>query len=71
MIVVISYHAKGDNMTYRETKTEQNQTLSNVPLNIWGDFKVECAKQRMTMTEGFIKAFKLWEANNVKEKESI
>lgn len=55
-------------MTYKETKTEQNQTLARVPLDIWAAFKVECAKERVTMTEGFIKAFKLWEANNEQTK---
>lgn len=55
-------------MTYKETKTEQNQTLSNVPLDDWADFKTECAKERVTMTEGFLKAFKLWQKSNNKER---
>ena len=59
-------------MTYNETKTEQNQTLSKVPLNEWQDFKIECAKQGVTMTEGFLKAKNIWkEANNEQNKESI
>jgi hypothetical protein len=47
-------------MTYKETQREQNQTLSMVPLNEWQDFKIECAKQRITMTEGFLRAKKAW-----------
>ncbi len=47
-------------MTYNETKKEQNQTLSNVPLDEWRDFKIECAKRGVTMTEGFLQAKKAW-----------
>ena len=53
-------------MTFKETKEEQNQTLSKVPLDEWADFKIECAKQRVTMTEGFLKAFKVWKESNNK-----
>ncbi len=55
-------------MTYKETKTEQNQTLSNVPLDKWQEFKLECVKEGVTMTKGFLKALTIWqEANNDKE----
>lgn len=47
-------------MTYKETKTEQNQTLSKVPLGIWAQFKSVCALKGMTMTAGFIEAITLW-----------
>ncbi len=47
-------------MTYRETKTEQNQTLSMVPLGIWRKFKSRCAEKGITMTTGFIEAVTLW-----------
>jgi hypothetical protein len=55
-------------MTHKETKEEQNQTLSKVPLDKWADFKVECAKERVTMTEGFLIAFKLWKKSNDRGK---
>ena len=55
-------------MSFEKTKEEQNQTLSRVPLDTWADFKTECARERVTMTEGFMKAFKLWEADNIKNK---
>ncbi len=51
-------------MTYCETKTEQNQTLSNVPLEVWRKFKIECAKEGITMTQGFIDAFNLYKERN-------
>ena len=54
-------------MTFKKTKEEQNQTLSKVPLDRWADFKSECAQQRVPMTEGFLKAFKLWEKANAEE----
>ena len=47
-------------MTYKETKTEQNQTLSMVPLSIWRKFKAKCATEGITMTEGFIEAVTMW-----------
>ena len=52
-------------MTFKETKTEQNQTLANVPLGIWARFKAKCALRRIkepgfTMTMGFIEAANDW-----------
>lgn len=47
-------------MTLKETKTEQNQTLANVPLDIWRKFKSKCATEGITMTAGFIEAVTLW-----------
>lgn len=50
-------------MTHEETKEEQNQTLSRVPLGIWQEFKIEAASQKTktTMTELFIKMFRHWQ----------
>lgn len=47
-------------MSYKETKTEQNQTLANVPLGIWRKFKVKCAGKGITMTAGFVEAITFW-----------
>ena len=47
-------------MTFKETKTEQNQTLANVPLGIWRKFKSRCAGKGITMTAGFVEAVTLW-----------
>lgn len=47
-------------MTLKETKTEQNQTLSNVPLGLWRRFKSKCAVKGITMTQGFIEAANEW-----------
>jgi len=56
-------------MTHEETKTEQNQTLSRVPLETWRKFKIECAKEGVTMTQGFIDAFNIWKERNI-DKQS-
>ena len=47
-------------MTIKETKTEQNQTLANVPIIFWARFKAKCAMKQITMTEGFIEAVTGW-----------
>ena len=47
-------------MTYNETKTEQNQTLSKVPLITWRRFKTEAASKGVTMTQLFIDMFNHW-----------
>lgn len=52
-------------MTIKEAKTEQNQTLANVPIGLWARFKAKCAMRRVkepgfTMTQGFIEAANLW-----------
>ncbi|MCK5602196.1 hypothetical protein KAR91_10015 [Candidatus Pacearchaeota archaeon] len=53
-------------MTYEVTKTEQNQTLSKVPLGIWARFRAEAANRsvalgcKVTMTELFIDMFNHW-----------
>jgi hypothetical protein len=58
-------------MSFEETKEEQNQTISRVPLDIWADFKTECARERVSMTKGFIESFKLWRTNNEQNKKRI
>lgn len=47
-------------MTIEETKTEQNQTLANVPVVFWRRFKTKCASKGINMTTGFIEAVTLW-----------
>ncbi|MCK5611934.1 hypothetical protein KAR91_59240 [Candidatus Pacearchaeota archaeon] len=47
-------------MILKEVKTEQNQTLSMVPLGIWRKFKSKCAEKGITMTAGFIEAVTKW-----------
>ena len=47
-------------MTIKEIKTEQNQTLANVPVIFWRRFKAKCASEGLTMTQGFIEAVTLW-----------
>jgi hypothetical protein len=56
-------------MIIKETKTEQNQTLANVPLGLWARFKAKCAMKRIkepgfTMTQGFIEAANDWLAKD-------
>ena len=47
-------------MTAKDIKKEQNQTLANVPVVFWREFKGACVAKGITMTEGFIAAAKLW-----------
>jgi hypothetical protein len=47
-------------MSIEDLKTEQNQTLSMVPLGIWRKFKSRCAEKGITMTAGFVEAVTLW-----------
>ncbi len=47
-------------MNHSETKEEQNQTLSRVPLKTWRKFKMKCIEKDLTMTAGFIEAVTLW-----------
>jgi hypothetical protein len=47
-------------MTIKDTKTEQNQTLANVPIVFWRRFKTKCVSKGITMTQGFMEAATLW-----------
>ena len=47
-------------MTLEDAQKEQNQTLRLVPMGIWRRFKAKCAKEGITMTQGFIEAANDW-----------